>query len=223
MIRRLLRQEGAALLFLTSAVALFFWPVWIAGYTFPRGGGDLFNQLYPVWSYVARWVRQGVFPLWHTGLQAGDPIIAETQYRLLNLFNWPLFLIDPLPDQLLLVRGMFPLLWAAWGLYLYLRRSPVWRLGRGPALFGAIAYAFSNPFVVPLGHPQFNDVMAWLPWVFWSLDGAMRRSRRIPLAGAALAGLLLAGHGQAALYAILHAGINCAFSKRWKRSVRSKS
>ncbi|MGC9400448.1 MAG: YfhO family protein [Anaerolineae bacterium] len=202
-IRDQLRREAPPLLFLLATTALFFWPVWIAGYTFPRGGGDLFNQLYPVWSYVARWVRRGVFPLWHTGLQAGDPIIAEAQYGLLNVFNWPLFLIHPLPDRLLLVRGAFSLLWAGWGLYLYLRHSPVWRLQRGPALFGAVAYAFSNPFVVHLGHPQFNDVMAWLPWVFWGLDGAMRHSRRIPLAGGALAGLLLAGHGQAALYALI--------------------
>ncbi len=202
-IRDLLRREAPALLFLLAATALFFWPIWIAGYTFPRGGGDLFNQLYPVWSYVARWVRRGVFPLWHTGLQAGDPIIAEAQYGLLNVFNWPLFLADPLPDRLLLLRGAFSLLWAGWGLYLYLRRSPVWRLRRGAALFGAVTYAFSNPFVVHLGHPQFNDVMAWLPWVFWALDGAMRNSRAIPLAGGALAGLLLAGHGQAALYALI--------------------
>ena len=198
-----LRRDGPALLFLLAATALFFWPVWIAGYTFPKGGGDLFNQLSPVWRYVARWVQRGVFPLWHTGLQAGDPIIAEAQYGLLNIFNWPLFLVDPLPDRLLLARAAFSLLWAAWGLYLYLRLSPVWRLPRGPALFGAVAYAFSNPFIVHLGHPQFNDVMAWLPWVFWAIDGAMRSARAIPLAGGALAGLLLAGHGQAALYALI--------------------
>ena len=202
-IRDQLRRNGPALLFLLAVTALFFWPVWIAGYTFPRGGGDLFNQLYPVWSYVAHWVRRGVFPLWHTGLQAGDPIIAEAQYGLLNVFNWPLFLVDPLPDRLLLLRGAFSLLWASWGLYLYLRHSPVWRLQRGPALFGAIAYAFSNPFIVHLGHPQFNDVMAWLPWVFWAMDGAMRNSRAIPLASGALSALLLAGHGQAALYALV--------------------
>ncbi len=207
-----LRREGPLLLFLLAATALFFWPVWIAGYTFPKGGGDLFNQLSPVWRYVARWVRRGVFPLWHTGLQAGDPIIAEAQYGLLNIFNWPLFLVDPLPDRLLLVRGAFSLLWAGWGLYLYLRHSPVWRLQRGPALFGAVAYAFSNPFIVHLGHPQFNDVMAWLPWVFWALDGAMRSARVIPLAGAALSALLLAGHGQAALYAL----IAIAFYALWQ-------
>ncbi|MGC9357399.1 MAG: YfhO family protein [Anaerolineae bacterium] len=198
-----LKGELLALLFLLGATALFFWPVWIAGFTFPEGGGDLFNQLYPVWSYMARWVRRGIFPLWHTGLQAGDPIIAEAQYGLFNVFNWPLFLFDPLPHRLLLVRGAFSLLWAGWGLYLYLRYSPIWRLQRGPALFGAVAYMFSNPFVVHLGHPQFNDVMAWLPWVLLGLDNAMRRSWLIPMASAALAGLVLAGHGQAALYALI--------------------
>ena len=195
--------EWPVLLFLVAAGLLFFWPVWIAGYTFPQGGGDLFNQLYPVWNYVAHWLRQGIFPLWHTGLMAGDPLIAEAQYGLLNPLNWPLFLFSPIPRTLLLLRDAFTLWLAGAGLYLYLRHSPVWGLGRTAALTSGIAYMLSNPFVVHLGHPQFNDVMAWLPWMLWAMDEAMRRRRAIPPAAGVLAALLLAGHGQAALYALL--------------------
>ena len=195
--------EWPVLLFLAAAVWLFFWPLWIAGYNLPQGGGDLFNQLYPIWNYVAKWLRQGVFPLWHTGLMAGDPIIAEAQYGLLNPLNWPLFLFSPIPRSLLLLREAFTLWLAGTGLYLYLRRSPVWKLHRTSALISSLAYMLSNPFVVHLGHPQFNDVMAWLPWMFWAMDGAMRSSRGIPPAIGVLAALLLAGHGQAALYALL--------------------
>jgi len=32
---------------------LFFWPVVGAGIYLPRGGGDLWGQLYPIWAFVA--------------------------------------------------------------------------------------------------------------------------------------------------------------------------
>ncbi|MBC7228003.1 MAG: YfhO family protein [Thermoflexales bacterium] len=195
------------LLFLSAAVALFFWPLWIAGYRFPKGSGDLWGQLYPVWSFVAEWVRRGVFPLWDTRMMGGDPIVAEGQYGLLNPLNWPLFLVYPIPQWLVLLRGAFSLWLAGAGLYLYLRRSPVWRLGQAPALLGAVAYMFSDPFVVHLGHPQFNDAMAWLPWAFLGVDRATRSGRQIPKAALPVAMLLLAGHGQASLYGSLALGL----------------
>ena len=200
--KKWIRDEWRALLWLTGATLLFFWPIWIAGYTFPQGGGDLFGQLYHVWSYVSEWLRRGIFALWDTRIMGGDPIVAEAQYGLFNPLNWPLFLFSPIPKALLLFRDAFTIWLAGVGLYLYLRRSPVWRLSRTASLVGATAYMLSNPFVTHLGHPQFNDVMAWLPWVLWSIDHAMRASKGIPFAGVALGALLLAGHGQAALYAV---------------------
>lgn len=197
------RSDLFPLVFLAAVVLLFFWPVWIAGHTFPQGGGDLFGQLYPVWTYVGEWLRRGVFPLWSTRMMAGDPIIAEAQYGLLNPLNWPLFLASPIPRSLLLLRAMFTVWLAGAGMYLYLLHSPVWALSKPAALIAAIGYMLSNPFITHLGHPQFNDVMAWLPWVLWAIDGAARRTRAIPRASLAVAALLVAGHGQAALYAAL--------------------
>jgi hypothetical protein len=204
---RVLRWEGPAVLFLTAAVALFFWPLWVAGYRFPKGSGDLWGQLYPVWSFVAEWVHRGVFPLWDNRMMGGDPILAEGQYGLLNPINWPLFLTDPIPEGLVLLRGAFSLWLAGTGLYLYLRRSPLWRLGRAAALTGAVAYMFSDPFIVHLGHPQFNDVMAWLPWAFLGVDWAARRRRAVAAGAFLVAMLLLAGHGQASLYGAIAVGL----------------
>ncbi len=199
------RRDGTVLLFLAALTALFFWPVWLLGYRFPLGGGDLYGQLLPIWDYVARWLHHGIFPLWDTQVMAGDPILSEAQYGLLNPLNWPLFLLSPIPERLLLLRVAFDLWLAAAGLYLYLRRSPRWRLGKTAALTGAIAYAFSQPFVIHLGHPHILDVMAWLPWLLWGMDGAMRRSTAILPAALTLALLLLGGHGQAILYALMAA------------------
>ncbi len=190
-------------IFLAGATLLFFWPVWIAGYRFPIGGGDLWGQIHPVWSYMAHWLRRGVIPLWHTGMMAGDPIVAEGQYGLFNPLNWPLFLLSPVPAWAVSLRGMATLWLAGLGMYSYLRCSPVWKLREMAALIGALAYLFADPFVAHLGHPQFNDAMAWLPWSLWALDNAMRRRRAIPLAALALACLALSGHGQATLYGAL--------------------
>ncbi|MGB9890631.1 MAG: YfhO family protein, partial [Anaerolineae bacterium] len=189
------------------AAALFFWPLWVAGYRFPKGSGDLWSQLYPVWSFVAEWLHRGVFPLWHNRMMGGDPILAEGQYGLFNPLNWPLFLTHPIPEELVFLHGAFSLWLAGAGMYLYLRRSPVWRLGQASSLVGAIAYMFADPFIVHLGHPQFNHAMAWLPWALWGVDGAARKSRSIPWGAMAVALLLLAGHGQASLYGAITIGL----------------
>ncbi len=221
-IAKLLRKARIPV-FLAGATLLFFWPVWVAGYRFPIGGGDLWGQIHPVWSYVAHWLRHGIIPLWHTGMMAGDPIVAEGQYGLFNPLNWPLFLLSPVPAWAVSLRGMATLWLAGLGMYGYLRHSPVWRLRQPAALIGALAYMFGDPFVAHLGHPQFNDAMAWLPWPLWALDNAMRRKRAIPLAALALACLALSGHGQATLYGVLTiAGYALwqAFAGGWQRSPR---
>ncbi|MBN1874250.1 MAG: YfhO family protein [Anaerolineae bacterium] len=201
------------ILFLAAATLLFFWPIWLLSYRFPQGGGDLWGQLHPIWTYVASWLRRGVFPLWSTQMMAGDPILSEQQYGLFNPINWPLFLFPSVPPTLVSLRGMFSIWLAGAGMYLYLHHSPVWRiassrrLNRSAALIGALAYMFNDSFIIHLGHPQFNDTMAWLPWTLLGVDYAMRNARAIPLAGMALGLLLLAGHGQAALYAATFIGI----------------
>ncbi|MBO9360804.1 MAG: hypothetical protein J7452_01225 [Thermoflexus sp.] len=107
----------------------------------------------------------------------------------------------------MLLRGAFGLWLAGVGMYVYRRRLPIWRLGRAAALSGALAYVFSDPFVVHLGHPQFNDAMAWLPWALAGVDQAARRTHRIPLGALPIALLRLAGHGQAALYRMIAVGL----------------
>lgn len=199
-------KEGLALVFLTGATFLFFWPVWVAGYYFPKGGGDLGGIWHPVWSFVARWIRQGVFPLWNPLLGGGDPLIGDPQYGLFNPLNWPLFLIHPLPYSLALLRAVLPLWLAGVGMYFYLRRSPNWQLGRDAALFGATAYMLADPFITHLGHPSFNDALAWFPWVLWGIDAAVRRPAKIPVAAFLLHLLVISGH-ESLLYGAAAAGL----------------
>lgn len=203
------RGDVGAVLLLTGIVMLFFWPVLFAGYSFPRGGGDLWGQLYPVWAFVAAQVRRGIFPLWNPLLEAGDPILSEGQFGLFNPLNWPLFLFSPPPQALVLWRGMLGPLVAGIGTYLYLTRSPYLRLDRPAGLLGATAYMLSDPFVIHLGHPQINDAMAWLPWSLLGLDWALAAPSwgQAALGGIPLALMVLGGHGQVSLYGLLVAGI----------------
>jgi hypothetical protein len=203
------RQDIGAVLALTAATFLFFWPVLLAGYVFPKGGGDLWGQLYPVWSLIARHVPQGVPPLWDPLLMAGDPILSEAQYGLFNPLNWPIFVVSPPPMELVLWRGMVSLLLAGVGTYLFLTRAPRLRLAPVAGLLGGCAYMLADPFVVHLGHPQINDAMAWLPWsllgVEWAL--ATHPARKGALAGIPVALMVLAGHGQMALYGLITVGL----------------
>lgn len=200
-------QEGVSLFFLLSAAALFFWPLWVAGYRFPKGSGDLWGAWYPVWSFIAEWLRQGVVPLWNNRILGGDPIFSDVQYGLFNPINWSLFLTYSIPHWMVLLRGALPLWLAGAGMYLYLRRSPLWQLKRPPALVGAVAYMFSDPFIVHLGNPPFNDAMAWLPWVLLGIDKAARSCRGIPFAALVVALPALSGHGEMTLYAAITAGL----------------
>lgn len=203
--RHLWSGDRGAVLLLTAVTLLFFWPVLLAGYVFPKGGGDLWGQLYPVWRFVAEQLRHGVFPLWDPLLMAGDPILSEAQYGIFNPLNWSLFLTPSLPTQLVLWRGMVNVLLAGVGMYLFLTRSPGLHLRVAAGLLGAIAYMLADPFVIHLGHPQINDAMAWLPWCLLAVDWALSvtEGHRVALAGIPVALMILAGHGQMALYGLI--------------------
>jgi len=203
-------RAAAPYALLAAFIALLFWPVWIADHTYPIGGGDLWGQLLPVWSYVARFAHRGVLPLWSTQIMAGDPIIGEPQYGLLNPLNWWLFLTGT-ARWAVLVRGVLPLWLAGCGLFTYLHRSSLWRLRAGSALVGATAYMLSDPFITHLGHPQINDAMAWLPWALLAVD-ALAERRKLPVwPSLVFACVVLTGHYQTALFTAAATGMYAAW------------
>ncbi len=194
-------------LLLALIVLIFFWPVWLLGATFPIGGGDLFGQLLPVWSYVSTFVRRGVLPLWSTQMMAGDPIAGESQYGIFNPLNWWLFIVGTQPRGFILIRGMLPLFLAGAGLYTYLRKSEVWQLHTSSALVGATAYMLSDPFITHLGHPQINDAMAWLPWALLAIDSLLEKRRFLVWPSLVFACVILTGHYQTALLTATGTGL----------------
>ena len=90
-------------------------------------------------------------------------------------------------------------------MYLFLARGL--RSRRLAALAGALAFMFSDAFIVHFGNLNFNAVASWLPWVFWAyttgIDRAPDELRWAALAGVLLALATLAGHIQATLFILL--------------------
>ncbi len=198
------RSRGRMSALVVLAHLAFFWPVVGGGAYLPRGG-DLWGQLYPVWAFVAAEVRQGRFPLWNPRLLGGDPIIAEGQFGLLNPLNGPLFALHPLPAEVVLWRAMLPALWAGLGMLHLLSQSRWLRVSPPAAMAGSLAYMFSSPFVVHLGHPQIGDGMAWFPWALRGLEQAMRPGKptRWLRGGVPVALTALSGYGQVVSYALI--------------------
>jgi hypothetical protein len=179
---------AAALLFLASLG--YFWRVLSGQAWKPAGGGDLVSFLFPTYRYAAARLWAGDLPLWNPHLYGGAPFLADMQSGLFYPPNLLLSLLAPtFPYEALQWMAALHVFWAGTTMYLCLRYlDPARPLRPVAALTGALAYMFSDLFVVHVGNLNLIGVAAWLPLVvllFWrALQG---RS----LALAAAAGLVL--------------------------------
>ncbi len=209
----LLPDVGAVAL-LALVTLGFFWRVVTGQNWMPADGGDLVSFLYPTYRFAAGALHSGVWPLWDPFLYLGAPHIADIQAGFLYPPNLLLFLIQPaFPYQSLQWLSIGHIWFAGAGMYLFLARGL--RTRRLAALAGALAFMFSDAFVVHFGNLNFNAVASWLPWVFWAFRAGINES--VKLRWAALAGVLLAiasfaGHIQATLFVLLalatYSGLN---------------
>ena len=96
------------------------------------------------------------------------------------------------------------LYWAGLGLYVLLRvlRPGGMDISRPAALFGAIAFQFSDPLLLHLGNLNLMAVLSWLPWILAAFQLALSRRQ---IGWAVLAGILFAvanyaGHAPSTVY-----------------------
>ena len=190
------QRDFGALSVLGAAVAVFFWPAAaLEGAFFVQ---DVMVQNHPFRDFFARALRAGQLPLWNAAINCGFPLFAEGQAGPLYPPNVVLALLLPT--------------WAAlnWNivLHLWLAGAGMYALVRGfgavrpAALCAGLCYALSGYMVVRAMSPNFIDVCAWLPLLFWLVDRILNRGAFLyGLLLALVLGLqLLAGHPQAALY-----------------------
>jgi hypothetical protein len=184
----------------------FFWRTLSGDVYQPADGGDLVSFLFPTYRFAARTLSQGALPLWNPHLYGGAPFVSDIQAGFLYPPNLLLFLLNPQFDyQVMQWLAIGHIYWAGLGMYVLLRtlRWGAWGpVSRPAALFGALAFQFSDPLLIHQGNLNLITVLSWLPWVFAAYHGALAgRSLR----WAALSGLLFAvgnyaGHAQSSLY-----------------------
>ena len=200
-----------ALLVLALATMGFFWRLLFThGVWMPVGGGDLVSFLYPVYSFIARSLRVGDFPLWNPYLYGGAPFISDNQSSLLYPINLIAFALRPEVDyrtmELLSVAHFYLAGVCAYLGLRYMGRQP---LRRWAALVGAAAFMFSDLFVTHFGNLNMIACAAWLPLIFFLLRRALDEQRPAFAAGSGLfLGIAaLAGHVQPLLYTVLALGL----------------
>jgi hypothetical protein len=203
--------DVAALGLLVLATLGFFWRVVVGQSWMPADGGDLASFLFPTYRFAAGTLRGGDWPLWNPYVYMGTSHVGDIQAGFLYPPNLLLFLLGgDFPYTVLQWLSMGHIWFAGAGMYLLLVRGL--RIGRVPALAGAIAFMFADSFLVHFGNLNLNAVASWLPWVFWAYLIALRKGS---LGWAALSGLLLAvatlaGHIQTTLFIILALAIYTA-------------
>ncbi len=194
---------AAAVLFLVTLG--FFWRILFTPDAWkPAGGGDLVSFLFPIYRFAAASLKNGDLPLWNPHLYSGAPFLADMQTGMFYPLNQLLFLFVPdFPYKALECMAVLHVFLAGLFMYLCLRYLEPGRSLRLPAaLVGAIAYMFSDLFIVHFGNLNLIAVAAWLPLVFLLFWRGLR-GRRLGLAlaaGVALAISTLEGHLQITLY-----------------------
>ncbi len=202
---------GAALVLATIG---FFWQVLFTPNTWmPAGGGDLVPFLLPNYRFAAESLRQGIIPLWNPHLYSGAPFAADPQSGLFYPINLLVFLLNPnITVQTLEHLAIFHFWLAGFGMFLYLQHSPLAktvRLHPLAAFAGALAFEFSDLFIVHFGNLNMIAVAVWLPLVmlFFHKSLVECSARCAVTAGAILAIATLAGHMQITLFILLAMGL----------------
>lgn len=191
----------------------FFWRILFTPDAWkPAGGGDLVSFLFPTYRFAAANLRAGNLPLWQSHLYSGAPFLADMQTGLFYPPNLLLFLLVPdFAYKALEWMAVLHIFLAGLFMFLFLRYLEPGRPMRVPAaITGAMAYMFSDLFIVHFGNLNLIAVAAWLPMVFLLFWRALRpdsgqalQSRRLGLAagaGVALGISTLEGHLQITLY-----------------------
>jgi hypothetical protein len=230
---------------LALATAGFFWQILLtADAWMPAGGGDLAPFLYPNYHFAARYLKQGLIPLWNPHLYSGAPFAADIQSGLFYPFNLVVFLLVPeLTYEWLEYLAIFHFWLAGATMYLCLRlllppensqpgveplagnqlgveplagKSPegstpppslkqTSRIMPLAAFAGALAFQFSDLFIVHFGNLNMIAVAAWLPLIFLLFHRSLVQASfgLAAAAGALLAIATLAGHIQITLFILL--------------------
>ncbi len=183
------QERLEALLLLLLLAVLLFWPAVIGGRALlptdlifsvdplwqplaPEGFGlpgnhhlsDQVYQFFPWRVFTLRSLAQGYVPLWNPYTNSGVPFVGNAQSAVFSPFHLIGCLL-PLPASFV-VTAVLRLLVAGFFTFLFARRIGI---GKHGAIVSMVAFAFSGPMIVWLGHPH-SFVLAWLPAMLWATE-----------------------------------------------------
>jgi hypothetical protein len=215
------------------ATAGFFWQILFAGAWMPAGGGDLAALLYPTYHFAAQSLKSGSLPLWNPYLWGGAPFAADIQASFFYPVNLIYFLVSPqVTFRSVMLLAVFHVWLAGAGMYLLLQSLLPGKRMLAP-LLGALAFMFSDYFVVHFGNLNLIAQAAWLPFIFLFFHRSLRERRPglAVWAGVCFAVAATAGHIQPLLIITLglawdvlyHLGANFARSNRQRKPVSGAS
>jgi hypothetical protein len=178
-----------------------FWRVTLLQGVF--ASGDLYDYNFPLLREIARQWRAGQLPLWNPYLYGGTPLHGNMQG---GAFYPPNLVLLVLPDLVAYHYGIL-LSYSLTGVFTFLYLRALAR-SHAAALLGAVAFTFSGFAMGTLGHVGTLRALPWLPLILFALEQWRRtgRSGAVALLAAAVALMLLAGHPQVPLYALLISG-----------------
>jgi hypothetical protein len=200
----LIREFNASVVLLLATLG-FFWRILFTPDAWkPAGGGDLVSFLFPTYRFAAASLRSGNLPLWNPHLYGGAPFLADMQTGVFYPFNLLLFLLAPdFAYRALEWMSVLHIFLAGLFMYLCLRYLEPGRPMRIPAaMLGAVAYMFSDLFIVHFGNLNLIAIAAWLPLIILLFWRALRQQRLGLAVGAGIVlGIsTLEGHLQITLF-----------------------
>lgn len=196
---------------LALATVGFFWRLLFTSAWMPADGGDLLSFLFPLYRFAAQSLKGGEVPLWNPYLYGGAPFAADIQTGLFYPINLLLFFLVPkITFRALELISVLHFFLAGAFMYLCLRFiRKEGRIGRLASLAGAIAFMFSDLFIIHFGNLNMIAAASWLPLVFLFYHRALteRRVNYAVLAGLFLGVAILAGHIQPIFHILFLLGL----------------
>ncbi|MEE9127954.1 MAG: hypothetical protein V3U11_12520, partial [Planctomycetota bacterium] len=128
----------------------------------------------PQLEFIRSELHQGRVVHWDPYSRSGTPIWASSILGIDYPLNWPLFLVLD-PYQGFALSAYLAFLIGSMLMYGFLVQLG---LGVLPALFGAIAFAYSATLTINSHFYQRVDALIWLPGILWAIQSMVERRKR---------------------------------------------
>jgi len=185
---------------------------------------DQVYQFYPWKTFLLRWVRRGVLPLWNPHMNGGQPFLGNAQSGVFDPLRWlgylPGLVYPPLEDACFVITALARLYVA--GIFTYLLARQL-GMGKAGAALSMICFPLSGPMVGWVGYPL-ASVIAWLPATLWAGERVIASGQPgTVLACGLIIGLqFLGGHPETSALLLLVWGAYCAWRVATATGLRAR-